>query len=51
MPKTFTKSRLLSKKHRPKNKQELNKTKSNLPPNLHAFRQKLVSRNGFVEYN
>ena len=33
MPKTLIKSRLLSKKHKPKIKQEPNQTKSNLPPN------------------
>ena len=50
MPKTLIKSRLRSNKHKPKLKQELNKTQSQLPPNLQAFKQKLLSGNGFVEY-
>ena len=44
------KSRLHSNKNKPKIKQELNNTKSNLPPNLQTFKQKLLSGNGFVEY-
>ena len=51
MPKTLIKSRLHSIKHKPKTIQEINKTKSTLPPNLQAFKQKLLSGNGFVEYN
>ena len=50
MPKTLIKSRLYSNKHKPKIKQEINNTKSNLPPQLLSFKQKLVSGNGFVEY-
>ena len=50
MPKTLIKSRLHSNKHKPKIKQEQNNNQSNLPPNLQAFRLKLLSRNGFVEY-
>ena len=50
MPKNLIKSRLLSNKHKPKIKQELKNTKSTLPPNLQAFKQKLLSGNGFVEY-
>ena len=50
MPKTLIKSRLHSNKHKPKIKQELNKTKSNLPPNLQSFKQKLLSGNGFALY-
>ena len=50
MPKTLIKSRLFSNKHKPKIKQELNNTKSNLPPNLQSFKQKILSGNGFVEY-
>ena len=49
MPKTLIKSRLHSDKHKPKIKQEVNKTQSNLPPNLHSFKQKLLSGSGFVE--
>ena len=50
MPKTLIKSRLHSNKNKPKNKQELNVTKSSLPPNLHSFKQKLLSGNGFLKY-
>ena len=50
MPKTLKKSRLHSNKHKPKNKQEVNNTKSNLPPNLQSFKRKLFSGNRFVEY-
>ena len=50
MPKTLIKSRLHSNKNKPKIKQELNNTKSNLPPNLQSFKKKLLSGSGFVEY-
>ena len=50
MPKTLIKSRLHSNKHKPKIKQEINKTKSTLPPNLQSFKQKLLSGNSFVVY-
>ena len=50
MPKTLIKSRLHSNKHKPKITQEINNTKSTLPPNLQSFKQKLLTRNGFVEY-
>ena len=50
MPKTLIKSRLFSNKNKPKIKQEINNTKSNLPPNLQSFKQKLLSGNGFIEY-
>ena len=50
MPKTLIKSRLYSNKHKPKIKQEFDKTKSNLPPNLQSFKQKLLSGNGFLVY-
>ena len=50
MPKTLIKSRLHSNKHKPKIKQETNITKSNLPPNLQSFKQKLLPGNGFIEY-
>ena len=49
MPKTLIKSRLHSNKHKPKIKQEQN-NKSNLPPNLQSFKQKLLSGDGFIEY-
>ena len=50
MPRTIIKSRLHSNKHKLKNKQEINNTKSNLPPRLQTFKEKLLSSNGFVEY-
>ena len=50
MPKTLIKSRLHSNKQKIKQKQEQNETKSNLPPNLQLFKQKLISGNSFVEY-
>ena len=50
MPKTLIKSRLHSNKHQPKIKPEVNNNKSNLPPNVQAFKQKLLSRSGFIEY-
>ena len=49
MPKTLIKSRLHSNKHKPRIKQE-QKTKSNLPPNLQTFKNKLLSGNGFIQY-
>ena len=48
MPKTLIKSRLHSNKHKPNSKQEINNTKSNLPSPLQIFKQKLLSRNGFL---
>ena len=50
MPKTLIKSSLHANKHKPKIKQEQNNTKSNLPPQIQSFKQKLISGNGFVEY-
>ena len=50
MPRTLIKSRLHSNKHKPKIKQEVINTKSNLPPNLQSFKQKLLSGNGFKNY-
>ena len=50
MPKTLLKSRLHYNKKQTK---ELNKkinNKSNLPPHLQSFKQKLLSGNGFIEY-
>ena len=49
MPKTLIKSRLHSIKHKPKIRQEINNPKSNLPPHLQSFEQKLLSGNGFLE--
>ena len=39
MSKTLIKSRLHPNKHKPKIKQKVNNTKSNLPPHLHSFKQ------------
>ena len=50
MPRTLIKSRLHSNKHKPNYKQELNITKSFLPPHLQSFKQKLLSGNSFVAY-
>ena len=50
MPKTLIKSRLHSNKNKPKIKQQINNTKSNLPPNLETFKQKLLSGSGFISY-
>ena len=50
MPKTLIKSRLHSYKQKPKIKQEMNKTQSNLPPNIQTFKQKLLSGIGFFIY-
>ena len=50
MPRTLIKSRLHTNKHKPKIKQEINNTKSSLPPNLQLFKQKLLSRSGFISY-
>ena len=50
MPRTLIKSRLHSNKHKSKIKQEINNTKSKLPPNLQTFKQKLLSGNGFISY-
>ena len=47
---TIIKSRLHFNRHKPKNKQVVNNTKSNLPPHLQSFKQKLLSGNGFVEF-
>ena len=51
MPKTLIKSRLHPKKTKPKVKEEIKNTKSNLTPNLQSFKQKLLSGNGFLKYN
>ena len=51
MPRTLKKLRLHSNKHKPKIKQEINKNKSKLLPHLQTFKQKLLSGNGFLNYN
>ena len=48
--KTLINSRLHYTKRKPKIKQEVNKTKSNLLPNLQSFKQKLISGNDFFIY-
>ena len=48
MPKTLIKSRLHSNKHKSKIKQQPDKTKSKLPPNLQSFKEKLLSRIGSI---
>ena len=50
MPTTIKKSRLHSDKHKPKIKQEVNKTESTLPPHLQSIKHKSLSGNGFAEY-
>ena len=50
MPRTLIKSKLHSIKHKPKIKQEINNTKSKLPPHRQSFKQKLLSGNGCIEY-
>ena len=50
MPKFLVNSRLHPNKHKPKIKQEPNKTKSDLPPHLQSFKQEILSGNGFAEY-
>ena len=50
MPRTITKSRLHLNKHKPKIKPKLNDTKSNSPPNLQSFKQKILSGSGFNTY-
>ena len=50
MPRTLIESRLHSNKHKPKNKQKVKITKSNLPPHLQTFKQKLLYGNGFLKY-
>ena len=47
MPKTLIKSRLHSKKHKPKIKHEIHNTKSSLPTHIQSFKQKILSGNGF----
>ena len=48
MPKTLIKLTLHSNKHKPKIEQDVIITKTNLPSHLKAFRQKLLSGNGFL---
>ena len=50
MPGTLIKSRLHSNKHKPKIKQEINNTKTNLPPKLQSFKQKLLAGKSFLVF-
>ena len=50
MSKTLIKSRLPPNKNKPKIKQEVINTKSSLPPNIQAFKEKLLSGSGFIYY-
>ena len=50
MSRTLKKSRLQSNEQKPKIKQEKYNTKSNLPPHIESFKQKLLSGNGFFIY-
>ena len=50
MLRTIIKSRLHSNKHKPKINQEINNTKSHLPPHFQSFKQKVFSGNGFLLY-
>ena len=49
MPKTL-KSRLNLNKNRPKPNPKLENSRSQLPPNLQIFKQKLLSEDGFMIY-
>ena len=49
MLKTLKNQDYSCKKQKPKIKQEANNTQSTLPPILQAFKQNLLSGNGFVE--
>ena len=51
MPRSIKKSRLHSNKQKPKTKQGMNNTKSNLPPHLQSFKQKLLSGSGLLSIN
>ena len=56
MPRTLIKSRLHSNKYKPKIKQDINNTKSKLPPHLQTFKQNyyqetvLLNINSFIYY-
>ena len=51
MPRTLKKSRLLSNKHKPKTKQEVNNTKSNLPPHLQTYKKIFYQEAGLLKIN
>ena len=48
MLRTIIKSRLHSIKHKRVIKQDINNGNSNLPSSLQPFKQKLLSRSGFI---
>ena len=48
MPNTLIESIFHTEKHKPKTKQQIKNTKSILPPNLQAFKEKILSGNGFI---
>ena len=51
MPKTLKKSRLQSNEDKPKIKPEVNNTKSNIPPNLQTYKEKLLFGNSLLYIN
>ena len=51
MPKTLIKSSLHPNKNKPNIRQQINNTKSNLPPNIQSFKEKLLTGSGFIKYN
>ena len=51
MPRTIIKSRFHSNKHKPKIKQELNNTKSNLPPHLQTFKKIYYQETALLNIN
>ena len=51
MPRTLIKSRLLSNKQKPKIKQEVNNTKSDLHPHLQSFKQNYYQETALLNIN
>ena len=51
MPKTLIKSRLHPEKQKPKIKQEVNNTKSNLPPRLQSFKKNCFQETVLLNIN
>ena len=49
MPKTLMKTRLHPNKQKPKIKQDINNTNTNLPRHLQSIKQKLLSGNDFIK--
>ena len=50
MTKTKLKPQIFRNTNRCKIKPEMDNSKSSLPPNLQTFKQKLLSRNGFLVF-